>query len=530
MTWGRRTGVPAAARLTGVNSEDWLEPSPRFLSALATAPCCERPATTLADGGGNPHRPKGSQRMRRSVLLTFAGIVILFLAALVIVWPGSPGRYLPGGDVLPRGGGLSLKIGDLQFDRTGFKLGLDLVGGTHLLLQADMSKVDARDRQSALSGVIRVMERRINAYGVSEPVIQAQGEDRVIVELPGVKDIEQAISLIGKTAQMDFREQVADQSGQLQWVVAKATGSDGQEHELTGQYFRRADVAFDQTTGAPKIVFQFNDEGARLFEQITKRNLYKPVGIFLDNQPISTPTVQGIISQQGEITGQFTIDEARNLAIQMNAGALPVPVRVIEQRDVDATLGSDSIRKSVIAGEIGMAVVILFMILYYRLPGALASAALIVYSVLALAEFKLIPVTLTLAGIAGFILSIGMAVDANILIFERMREEMRAGKTLGAAIDAGFDRAWSSIRDSNISTLITCAILFWFGSNFGASIVMGFALTLGLGVVTSMFSAITVTRTFLRMLVRTGLATGSWWFGLERPDGAQMPVAQETRG
>src|SRR5450756_2563384 len=201
----------------------------------------------------------------------------------------------------------------------------------------------------------------------------------------------------------------------------------------------------------------------------------------------------------------------------MNAGALPVPVKVIEQRDVDATLGSDSVARSIIAGEIGMAIVVLFMVIYYRLPGVLASGALGVYTLLAMAEFKLIPVTLTLAGIAGFILSIGMAVDANILIFERMREEMRAGKTLGAAIDAGFDRAWSSIRDSNISTLITCAILFWFGSNFGANIVMGFAFTLGLGVITSMFSAITVTRTFLRLLVRTGLATSSWLFGLEKP-------------
>lgn len=425
---------------------------------------------------------------------------------------------------------MHVKVGDFQFDRPGFKLGLDLVGGTHLLLQADMSKVSAADRPGALSGVIQVIERRINAYGVSEPVVQAQGDDRVIVELPGVKDIEQAISLIGKTAQMDFREQVTDQSGNATWVIAKATGSDGQEHELTGQYFKRADVAFDPQTGAPEIQFQFNEEGAKLFEQITKRLLYKPLGIFLDNQAISTPTVQGVISNQGRITGRFSIDEARTLAIQMNAGALPVPVKVVEQRDVDATLGSDSVRKSIIAGEIGFAVVVLFMVLYYRLPGVLASCALVIYSALTLAEFDLIPVTLTLAGIAGFILSIGMAVDANILIFERMREEMRSGKTLGAAIDAGFDRAWSSIRDSNISTLITCFILFWFGSNFGASIVMGFAFTLGLGVITSMFSAITVTRTFLRMLTRTGLLTGSWLFGLEKPSARAQGLAQETRG
>ena len=470
--------------------------------------------------------------MRRNVLVTFFGIVVLSIFALVTIWPHNPDKYLPFGAGLPQGEGIHLKIGDWELDRGSFKLGLDLVGGTHLLLQADMSKVAKSDQPAALKGVINVIERRINAYGVSEPIVQAQGDDRVIVELPGVKNVEQAISLIGQTAQMDFREQVTGSDGKTQWVVAKAKGSDGQEHELTGQYFKRADVGFEQTTGAPKILFQFNDEGAKLFEQITQRNLYKPVGIFLDNQPISTPTVQAVISGQGEITGRFTLDEAKNLAIQMNAGALPVPVKVIQQQDVDATLGSDSVTRSLIAGEIGLAVVMVFMILYYRLPGVLSSAALGVYSMVAMAEFKMIPVTLTLAGIAGFILSIGMAVDANILIFERMREEMRAGKTLRAAIDAGFDRAWPSIRDSNFSTLITCVILFWFGSNFGTSIVMGFALTLGLGVITSMFSAITVTRTFLRMLVSTGLATGSWFFGLERSatPATTSAATQETRG
>jgi preprotein translocase subunit SecD len=470
--------------------------------------------------------------MRRNVLITFGVIVLLAVFSLVAVWPHNPEKYLPGGAALPQGNGIHVKIGDWEFDRGPFKLGLDLVGGTHLLLQADMSKVAAQDKPSALNGLIQVIGKRINQYGVSEPIIQAQGTDRVIVELPGVKNVEQAISLIGQTAQMDFREQVVNKdTGKTDWVTAKATGSDGQEHELTGQYFKRADVGFDQTTGAPKILFQFNDEGAKLFEQITQRNLYKPVGIFLDNQAISTPTVNGVISGQGEITGRFTLEEAKNLSIEMNAGALPVPVKVIEQRDVDATLGSDSVARSIIAGEIGMAIVVIFMVIYYRLPGVLASGALLVYTLLAMAEFKLLPVTLTLAGIAGFILSIGMAVDANILIFERMREEMRAGKTLGAAIDAGFDRAWSSIRDSNISTLITCVILFWFGSNYGASIVMGFALTLGLGVITSMFSAITVTRTFLRMLVSTGLATGSWFFGLEKPaHPAAAAASQESRG
>lgn len=468
--------------------------------------------------------------MRRRVLIVFAGIVVLTFLALGAIWPSNPSRYFLGADFLPRGDGVHLKVGDWEFERDSFKLGLDLVGGTHLLLQADMSRVDKDDRANALAGLIRVIERRVNAYGVSEPIVQGQGDDRVIVELPGIRDVEQAISLIGQTAQMDFREQVVDQDGKVQWVVARAKGADGQEHELTGQYFKRADVAFDQTTGIPKIVFQFDDEGARLFEEITKRNLYKPVGIFLDGEAISTPTVRGVISTTGEISGQFTLQEARNLAIQMNAGALPVPVSVVEQRDVDATLGTDSISRSILAGEIGLAAVLLFMVLYYRLPGALAAVSLGVYTVLTLAAFKLFPVTLTLAGIAGFILSIGMAVDANILIFERMREEMRSGKTLGAAIEAGFDRAWSSIRDSNISTLITCGVLYWFGSNFGASIVMGFALTLSLGVAISMFSAITVTRTFLRLLVGTGLATSSWLFALDRLSARAAVPARETRG
>ncbi|MGI5836314.1 MAG: protein translocase subunit SecD [Chloroflexota bacterium] len=469
--------------------------------------------------------------MRRNVLITFVGIVLLSIFALITIWPSNPGNYLPGGDALPKGSGIHIKIGDWEFERGPFRLGLDLVGGTHLLLQADMSKVDVADRQNALSGLIRVIERRVNAYGVSEPIIQAQGEDRVIVELPGVKDIEQAKSLIGQTAQMDFREQVFNQeTNQPEWVVAKAVGADGQEKELTGQFFKRADVVFNPTTGLPEISFQFNDEGAKMFEEITRRNLYKPVGIFLDDEAISTPTVEAVISQQGVIHGRFTLDEAKNLAIQMNAGALPVPVDVVEQRDVDATLGSDSVAKSLIAGQIGILAVMIFLIVYYRLPGLLASLALAIYTILTLAEFKLIPVTLTLAGIAGFILSIGMAVDANILIFERMREEIRSGKTLGAAIDAGFDRAWPSIRDSNISTIITCVILYWFGSNFGASIVMGFAITLGLGVITSMFSAITVTRTFLLMLVRSGIATSSWLFGMEKPPAAALPAAQETRG
>ncbi len=430
--------------------------------------------------------------------------------------------------IVPQAGGVHLKVGSWSFNRQGFPLGLDLAGGVNLLLQADMSKVAASDRANALQGVILVIQRRINALGVSQPLIQAQGSSHVIVELPGVKDVNQAVSLIGQTAQLDFRELVTDKNSKSQWVPAQATGSNGKQLDLTGQYFQHASVAFDPTTGAPMITFQFNSEGANLFQQITKRNLGKPLGIFLDNQLISAPVVQAVISSSGEITGTFTLAQAQNLAIELNAGALPVPVKVVDQQDVSATLGSNSLSMSLVAGALGFLVVVLFMIVYYRLPGVVASAALVIYATLTLAEFSLIPVTLTLEGIAGFILSIGMAVDANILIFERMKEEMRAGKTLGASIDAGFSRAWSSIRDSNISTLITCGILFWFGSTFGTSLVMGFAFTLALGVITSMFSAVTITRTFLRMLVIAGLSPSSWMFGLERQHAAPAAAGTDT--
>jgi preprotein translocase subunit SecD len=442
-------------------------------------------------------------------------ITVLTLAALFVVWPQRPGNYIPGGDALPGNPGIHISIGTFQFDRQGATLGLDLQGGTHLVLRADMSKAPDQDAESVLRGVIQVLERRVNAYGVAEPVIQAQGTDRVIVELPGVKDIEEAKKLIGQTAQLDFRER---DPATGEWKIATATGLDGQEKELTGKYFRpNAQVVFDQRSNQPQVAFEFDDEGAHLFEQITRRLINRPLGIFLDNELISAPTVQAVISRNGVITG-VRLNEARTLAIQMNAGAVPVPISIIEERTVDATLGSDSVRKSIVAGEIALLIVALFMLLYYRLPGLLATAALLVYTVLTLAVFKLVPVTLTLAGIAGFILSIGMAVDANILIFERMREELRWGKSLGAAIQAGFDRAWSSIRDSNSSTLITCGLLYWFGQNFGASLIMGFAFTLAIGVVISMFSAIFVTRSLLQAIIGSEWVHNAALFGMSVPD------------
>ena len=451
-------------------------------------------------------------------------IALLTLAALAVVWPRDPGSYIPGGEALPGSPGVHLQIGNWRFDRQGPTLGLDLLGGTHLVLQADMSKATEQDTESVLRGVIQVLERRVNAYGVAEPVIQAQGSDRVIVELPGVKDIEEAKKLIGQTAQLDFRER---DPATGEWRIATANGLDGQPKELTGKYFKpNAQVVFDQRSNQPQVAFEFNDEGATMFEQITRRLVGRPLGIFLDNELISAPTVQSVISQNGVITG-VRLAEARTLAIQLNAGAVPVPISIIEERTVDATLGSDSVRKSVVAGEISFVLVALFMIAAYRLPGAVATVALFVYSLLTLAVFILIPVTLTLAGIAGFILSVGMAVDANILIFERMREELRWGKGLRSAVEAGFDRAWSSVRDSNVTTLITCGLLYWFGQQFGATVIQGFALTLAIGVAISMFSAIFTTRTLLRSIVGTRWAHNPTLFGIEVPQLA--PATPPTR-
>ncbi|MCX6806853.1 MAG: protein translocase subunit SecD [Candidatus Berkelbacteria bacterium] len=368
--------------------------------------------------------------------------------------------------------------------------GLDLKGGVHLVYEGDFSKIDQKEIEKAHEGLINVIERRINALGVAEPTIQKGkiGDKRtIVIELPGISDTQEAIKLIGQTAQLKFLEQQGEE-----W---KETG-------LTGANLKKADVEINNQTGEPEVAIEFDAEGAKLFKEITQRNLQKPVAIQLDQDIISAPTVQSVITEgKGVITGKFDMKEAKNLAISLTSGSLPVPVKLISQRNISATLGPESVKKSLMAGLLGVFLVMLFMIIYYKTPGVLATLALFVYSLIALAIFKLIPVTLTLAGIAGFILSIGMAVDANILIFERMREELRAGKTLGAAIEEGFRRAWSSIRDSNISSIITCLILIWLGSG----LVRGFAVTLLIGILVSMFTAITVTRTFLRLFVNTSL-------------------------
>ncbi|MCL4338597.1 protein translocase subunit SecD [Patescibacteria group bacterium] len=421
---------------------------------------------------------------------------------------------------LPRSYGLKFSLGSIKVDRVirgpdiNFQLGpilvmknlaghygLDLSGGTHLTLEADMSKIASTDRDNAFSAAKDVVERRINLYGLTEPVIQQSkvGQSyRLIVEIPGVSDVSSAIDLIGKTAQLTFYAEgtqsakIATTSSSIADIWTKPTG-------LTGKDLKSSSVTFDPNTGKPEVSLVFNSAGANLFEKITRENVGKTIAIFLDNQLITAPRVNEPISGgNAVIQGSFTLDEAKRLSIDLNAGALPVPLKVIEERNIGATLGFQSIEKSMVAGAVGLTLVALFMLFNYGTLGLLADIALIIYSLIVFALFKLIPVTLTLAGIAGFILSIGMAVDANILIFERMKEELRWGKDHMTAIRLGFDRAFPSIRDSNISSLITCGILYWFGTG----IIRGFAITLAIGIVVSLFSAITVTRTFLRMLYR----------------------------
>ncbi len=409
----------------------------------------------------------------------------------------------------------------------GLRLGLDLSGGSQLLYQADLSKKDpsVTDDQ-AMSSAIEKIQRRVNAFGAAEPIIQKQGTDRILVQLPGEQDIARAVKLIGDTGLLYFEEVAVDASGNpvidsqgqytFQQTPATAIGTDGQVRELTGQYLLSASTDFDQN-GAPVVAFEWNSEGAHLFQEITSRNLQKPLAILVDDQIVSDPIVSSVISNRGQIEGSFTLDQARDLANKLNSGALDVPLEIIDQRDVDASLGADSIRKSLIAAGIGILLLLIFMVVYYRLPGAVACVSLLFYGAILLALFNVFSasLTLTLPGIAAFILSLGMAVDANVLIFERLKEELRAGRSLQAAVEIGFTRAWSAIRDSNITTLIACLILFWLGGTFGAFMVRGFALTLSIGVAVSMFTAIVVTRTFLRIIVSTKRITDLRTYGVK---------------
>jgi len=545
--------------------------------------------------------------MRKKVWLTVLGIFVLTILAGLISIPQGP----------------DIQLGS-YYKEIKVHLGLDLQGGTSLLYQADVSNIAEADRADALEGVRDVIERRVNSFGVSEPIIQTNktGADwRVIVELPGVTDVNQAIEMIGETPLLEFKSEKAPEKftdeelaqiveynfgvkAQAQDVLSQAltnpdafadlakeysadtlsgevggnigefskgelvpefeeavfSGEIGQiypelvetdfgyhliridsrddeketasashilfqtkstaadslipEYEatdLSGKQLERAGVIFDPNSGLPQVSLKFDSEGKDLFSELTTNNIGKTIAIYLDNSAISIPRVSSAITDgEAVITGDFTVDEVKDLARRLNAGALPVPINLISQQNIGPSLGQSALERSLFAGLIGLLLVAIFMIVYYRLPGVVSVIALIIYAVLVLAIFKLWPVVLTLAGIAGFILAVGMAVDANVLIFERMKEELRRGQQLPDAIEDGFKRAWPSIRDSNISSLITCLILAWFGT----SLIQGFAITLGIGVLISMFSAITTSRTLLRLMNRT---KSKWLFGVKDP-------------
>jgi protein-export membrane protein SecD len=476
-------------------------------------------------------------------------IAILTLVSVYIDLPNSPG--------------LHIDLGPIQVDRDfEIKQGLDLQGGLQVLLEADLPP-DQEIEPEAMDQVAAIIDNRVNALGVVEPLVQVQGSRRIIVELPGVEDPEIAIATFRETGLLEFidagntflppgtfvettyprlasegatggeRTPTAVPSELTPTEPLSLTLPEGLSVEnlgvvtetaapvsptlpagptyvyptvLAGIHLQGANAYRDPNTGQFGIQFELTDEGAALFSDFTTahadydRQPFYYLSIVLDKEVISSPHIKSPIPQgQGVIEGDFSLEEARKLAIQLRYGALPIPLRVETTRSIGPTLGQDSVQRSVRAGAVGLIIVLLFMLVYYRLPGLLADLALILYGLFNFALYKLIPVTLTLPAITGFILSTGMAVDANILVFERMKEELRAGRSLGWAMEAGFSRAWTSIRDSNISTLITCAILFYFGSTFGAGAVRGFAVTLALGVIINIFTAITVTRTFVRL-------------------------------
>ncbi len=482
-------------------------------------------------------------------------------------------------------------VGDFKRDVRP-RLGLDLQGGLQLVLKAEPRGNAQTITADQLEAARNIIEERANGTGANEPVVQTAGSDRILVELPGIENLEDATNIIKETAFLEYidggdsppaigslvttteggprPEQLRQLTGATtptaaptavsstpganatQVVTATGTttgtlGTTGTTAQttpeaaptapakvwttiVTGEEIDGSKVAvtFDQAN-RPQVSFTLKGSGPDKLAKFTSANIGKYMPIVLDKKVISAPIIRGAITGGSGVIEDMSLKDAQTLATQLKYGALPVSLTLLESRKISATLGQEAIDKSIVAGIVGLGLVVLFMLIYYRLPGALADVALLIYALVTYAVFKLVPVTLTLAGIAGFILSIGMAVDANVLIFSRLKEELRSGKTLGAAVEAGFDHAWPSIRDSNISTLITCGILFWFGSTFGgASIIKGFALTLAIGVIISLFSAITVTRTFLRTVVNTPLAKSRWAFDLdaEKPSAATTPVTE----
>lgn len=399
------------------------------------------------------------------------------------------------------------------------KLGLDLVGGSRLVLEAQTTNSIAKITPDMMDSLLFAIENRVNKLGVAETVVQRTGENRLVVEIPDVSDLEQAKAFIGDTAELEFKAPKGNSEYTTEWT---STG-------LTGKDLSKANLSTNSSNGQWVVDLEFNAVGTRKFAKLTRELVGKPMAIFFNNELQSAPVIrEPIMEGRAQISGGdngFQYEDAKKMVDLLNAGALPVPAKIIEENTVGPTLGADSIAKSKIAGIIGLGLVMLFMIAYYRIPGIIADLALCIYGVILFAIFKTIPVTMTLAGIAGFILSIGMAVDANILIFERTKEELRAGRTLFTAINSGFDRAFTSIFDSNMTTIITCIILYCLGT----SIVKGFALTLALGVVVSMFTAITVTKNFMLLIFGTKTLTNPALFGLRTSEIGQGYQVTESK-
>jgi preprotein translocase subunit SecD len=458
--------------------------------------------------------------MSNRSLYRLVGIVAIILIAVYIVWPDSPG----------------IKLGGINKQFT-TRLGLDLVGGVQALLEADLP-ADAAIDSGAMDAARGVVENRVNGLGLTEAVVQRAGDRRIVVELPGETDPEKALSTIQQTGLLEFVDMSGIPAEQAFSVVGEKVKTDfGLTPDelqttssitstetvtptfntiMTGADLKTVQVQKSPTTGEYEISFELSSAGAKTFGDFTSSHVGDILAIVVDKQVISTPRINSAITGgSGVITGQFDYESANNLAIQLRYGSLPIPLKVVDVRTVGPTLGQDSLQRSLVAGLIGFSIVILFMLLYYRLPGLAADLAILVYALVAFALFRFIPVTLTLSGIAGLILSTGSALDANILIFERIKEELRGGKSLRQAVDLGWKRAWPSIRDSNIATLITSAIIFAFGSRYGATIIKGFSITLMLGVLISVFTALVVTRALMEIVV-ANLKSKDYakWFGI----------------
>jgi preprotein translocase subunit SecD len=464
-----------------------------------------------------------TQRSQRLLIL----ILFIIGLAIFVVWPNSPGIHVLGINK--------------NFET---RLGLDLVGGVQALLEADLPPNVQVDSE-AMSAATNIVENRVNGIGLTEAVVQQAGERRIVVELPGETDPEAALATLQQTGLLEFVDMSSLDQSQAVALVGNDIKTDYGLSEtesltntqtitstqaitsteamtptfhtvMTGADLKTVQVEASQKSGAYEVAFKLTSEGAKIFADYTSAHVGDILAIVLDKQVISTPVINSAIPDgAGVISGNFTNESANNLAVQLRYGSLPIPLKVVEIRTVGPSLGQDSLRNSLQAGLIGFTIVILFMALYYRLPGLVADVSILTYALLTFAIFRFIPVTMTLPGIAGFLLSTGSALDANILIFERMKEELRSGKTLKQAVDLGWNRAWPSIRDSNIATLITSGILFWFGSTYGATIVKGFSITLALGVLVSLFVAIVFTRVFLEIAL-TFFKSKDYvkWFGI----------------